>query len=112
MPEADRAGRRRRRADACPRIQSDVMVVAAGRHKERARSVALHHIESQYAHVERLRVGEARHVEVHVADRGGASEAGPRIFPAAKIAEDVLEVERLATHLQAAADVWPVATRA
>src|SRR5439155_5382600 len=43
--EADGAGRRRRRADAGPRVQPDVVMVAAGRNEQRARPIALHQLE-------------------------------------------------------------------
>jgi len=68
MTQSDRARRRRRRADAGPRVQPDVMVIAAGRHEQRARTVALHQLEAEDVDVEALRLVEPRHVQVHVAD--------------------------------------------
>ena len=65
MSQAERTGRRWRRADAGPGIQADVMVIAAGGDEQRARTVALHQLEAEHADVERVRRLEA-------ARRGGA----------------------------------------
>src|SRR5437762_1527005 len=60
VAEADGAGRRRRRADAGPRVQPDVVMVAAGRNEQRARSVALHQLEAEDVDVKALRLREPR----------------------------------------------------
>ena len=55
MAQPDRAGRRRRRADARPGVQPEVMVVAAGGDEDRARAEALRQLEAEHADIELLR---------------------------------------------------------
>ena len=78
MTEANRAGRRRRQPDASPRVEADVMVIAAGRDKQRAVAVALHDLEAEDAGIERLRVGEIRDAQMHVAHHGARGDARVR----------------------------------
>ncbi len=86
MAQAGRMGRRRRRADALPGVEADVVVVAAGRDEERLAAVALLDLEAEQAGVEELGLLEPRDVQVHVPHHGAAGRgreglrrrAGPR----------------------------------
>jgi hypothetical protein len=63
-----RAGGRRRAAKTFPGVQSDVVMVAAGREKRCARTVALRQLESEHVTIEPQRAIEIGHLQVHVAN--------------------------------------------
>ena len=48
MLQADRAGRRRRCADAGPGVQADVMVIAAGGNKSGLGPISLHQFKAEH----------------------------------------------------------------
>jgi len=107
--KADGARRWRRRANASPCVEPDVMVISARRHEQSARSVTLHQIEAEHVDVEPPRVVEARDLQVNVADRGAGSQAvfrGP-----GSVGQQAIDVERLGHHLEAAATERPLAAR-
>ena len=62
------AGRRRQAAFALPRVQADMMVVAARREECRLRSVTLGDLEAQHIAIEAERAIEVGDFEMHVAD--------------------------------------------
>ena len=69
MKETGRAGRRRRAAETLPRVQADVVVVAAGGNERRLRSHALHQFKPKNAAVKRERAFQVRYLEMDMADR-------------------------------------------
>src|SRR3954447_8844778 len=76
------AGRRGRRAAALPRVQPDVVVVAAGRDEHGLLAVALRQPEAEHAAVEGQRAVEVGDLEVDVADPGPGIDRAGRAAPA------------------------------
>ena len=105
--QPDGTGRRRRSADAGPRVQSDVMVIAAGRDEQRARTVSLHQLEAEHVDVEARRRPRAA-TRAGARDRSSVPRASPAPVVASARREDV-EVQRIGAHLQRAADERPFA---
>ena len=68
MVQTRRARRRRRTARALPRIQPDVMMIAACRKKHRLLPVTLRHLEAQYIAIETKRAVEIGYLEMYMAD--------------------------------------------
>ena len=79
-----------------PRVEADMMVVAARSDEERAGISFERHVESQRIHVERARLLEIFDVEVHVADGRALGESLERGSAAGT--EDRISVERLVSH--------------
>src|SRR5262245_24907122 len=107
--QPDGAHGRRRRADAGPRVETDVMMVAARRDEQRARAIALHQIESQHIGIEPLSLVQVRHVQMHVPDDGAAGEAGA--CPASRVRQQPLQIEWIRAHAQVVANEWPLDAR-
>ncbi len=68
MIEAGRAGRWRASAFAFPGVQSDVMVVAAGRQKCRLAPVSLREFEAEHVPVKRERPIKVGHLQMDMTD--------------------------------------------
>src|SRR5262249_58799219 len=68
MVKPGRMPRRRSRPGALPRVESDVVVIAAGRH-ERRPWTPLRHLESEYIAIERQRALQVGDFQVDGADR-------------------------------------------
>src|SRR5207245_11311312 len=69
-------GRGRAGTAAVPRVQAEVVVVAAGRDEE-GRLAAGDDVEAEDPMVERLRLGDVADLQVGVADRRASRHAGP-----------------------------------
>src|SRR6476661_6890160 len=59
---------------AFPGIQPDVMMIAAGRNKRRARGQALHQLEPQHAAIKSQRAIEIGHLEMNMPDAGARDD--------------------------------------
>ena len=73
--QAGVTGRRRPAPFAMPRVQADVMMVSAGGHERRLRTVPLRELETQHTDIEPERPFEVRDLEMDVTDTG--SVGGP-----------------------------------
>ena len=94
-----------------PRVEPDVVVVAAGGHKQGAGIAADHHVEPEHAVVERLGLRDVGDLEMHVADRGAGGSGRLRAGRLRKLAEHVPQVQREGRHLQRVVVVAPLVAR-
>ena len=106
------AGRGRRRSLAGPRVDADVVVVAAGGEEQRAGVAADGDLEAERAGVEVLGRGELGDVEVDVPDPRSHGHPVRLGVCGLQLAEDAVEVERQGVHLQLAVGVAPLLARA
>ena len=63
-----RSRRRRATTLALPGVEADVVVIAAGRNKGRARTHPLHQLETEYAAIKAERTIEIGHLEMNMPD--------------------------------------------
>jgi hypothetical protein len=99
LAERGRAGGRRRRAGALPRVGAEVVVVAAGREERCLLAVARRQVEAEQVSVERQRVGDRGHAEVHVAHRRPLGEPVERLcLGILELGEHRADVERKRRH--------------
>src|SRR4029077_19842635 len=109
VAEADGAGRRRRRADAGPGVEADVVVIAAGGDEPCARAEALGQLEAEHVDVEPFGFRQLRNLQVDVADHRPRWETGTCLeWQRAGLGEEIVEVERIGPHPQLAIDERPL----
>ena len=70
MKQPGGTGRRRMAAFAFPGVQSDMMMIAAGRDEGRAGAHPLHQFETKHIAIEPERAIEVRHLEMDMPDAG------------------------------------------